>query len=501
MKNRKEIAARLMALVALLLCVATAMSSCGIIIINDREDDVTVPADTTAPPATEVTGPIIDKSPTLDYIEQSGEYLAALDPYDFGGGEVIIKGIGAEKLGGVNASSAGTIISLNRGKRNTAVQDAANVTLTYSEVPGNTEDTDNEALFIDELKRAVKAGESYAEMVVVPQRLVGKLAIEGTLLDVTALNCNYAEQPYFDYNAMQTSGGGELYAIIGDATSDPDYLYGVYFNKTLIKNAGLESPYTLVDSGAWTFDKYLEYMSTVSSFEHGIEELALHCFTDSNYADVLYAGGGFNMLTSAYGAAPTVTVPTDSSTAFLDKIKELFGLKTQWTGDDPEAKFENGEMLFYMALLSRSNALSTASHDWGIVPVPKMDAEQKSYRTLADPDMPVIVIPKNVSNTEGVSYLVNAYFAASYKYLATAYAENQMSYFLRDSESINTVYTIANSAVYDGAYMYGPAYSNVSNATYTSLRNVANGKSSIRNYYDFYASKADSSLRSLAPKK
>ena len=498
MKNRKEIAARLMALVALLLCIATAMSSCGIIIINDRDNDVTVPADTTAPPKTEVTGPTVDKSPTLDYIEQSKEYLAALDVYDFGGREVIIKGIGAEKLGGVSASSAGTIINLNRGKRNTAVQDAANLTITYSEVP---EGVDSETLFIDEIKKAVKAGESYADMLVVPQRLVGKLAIANTLYDVTQLNCNYAEQPYFDYNAMQTSGGGELYAIVGDATRDPDYLYGVYFNKGLIELAGLESPYTLVNSGEWTLDKYVEYMNTVSSAEHGTEDLALHCFTDNNYADVLYAGGGYNMLNSAYGAAPTVTVPTDDSIAFLDKIKELFGLKTQWTKDEPEKKFSDGEMLFYVALLSRSNALSTATYDWGILPIPKKDAEQKSYRTLADPDMPVIVIPGTPGNVEATSYLVNAYFAASYKYLATAYAENQMSYFLRDSESINMVYTIANSAVYDGAYMYGDAYTSVPNATYISLRNVANGKSNIRNYYEFYASKADYSLKSLAPKK
>lgn len=506
-KNRKRNAVRFTAVIALLLCVATAMSSCGIIIINDGKpsSDVTVPAETTAPPKNEVTGPVIDKSPTLDYIEQSKEYLAALDSYDFGGDTILIRGIGAEKLGGVNASSAGTIISLNKGKRNTAVQEAANATLSYMDF--SVTEGDLEKAFVDEFKKAIKAGEKYADMVVIPQGLVGTLAIADTLLDVTTLSCNYAEQPYFDYAAMQASGGGKLYAVAGDATCDPDYLYGVYFNKALIENAGLASPYVLAESGEWTFDKYLEYMNTVGASEHGIENLSLHCFNEANYADVLYAAAGYNMLNSAYGAVPTVTLPTDDSMAFLDKIKALFGLKTQWKSsdneDNPEDAFSSGDMLFYIAPLSRSNALSTATYDWGVVPVPKKDAEQKNYRTLADFDMPMIVIPKTTENIEATSYLVNAYFAASYKYLATAYAENQMSYFLRDSQAINMVYTIANSAVYDGAYMYGKAYSNVSNATYTSLRSVAGGKSNMQNYYEFYSSKANSSLKNsfLTPKK
>ena len=481
---------RVLVLTAVLVAVSMLFTSCGIIIINDNSgaDVTTVPEDTTSSPDDTTSSEKIDKSPTLDYLKLAGDYVTAVPAYDFDGADIVISGIGAEKFGGVNANEAGTINSLNKSKRNKLVQDALNGKLVFTE-------PDVEG-FYESLKEAVNSGERFSDLLIVPQQVVGELALAGLLYDVSELDCNYQE-PYFDFNAMQSSGGNVLYAVIGDATKDPDYLYGVYFNKTLVTGAGLELPYKLVESGEWTFDRFLEYMDTVSASEHGIEDLAIHAFVDVNYADILFEGAGFSMITSVFGEAPVITEPTEEAESFMEKLKNLFETNPKWAGDSPETKFADGEMLYYVSPLQRSNALSTAAADWGIVPMPKGSKEQQNYRTLADPDMPVVVVPKNITDKAETSSLVSALFAASYKYLGTAYAENQMSYFLRDSESVNMVYRIINSAVYDGAYMFSSAYATVSNATITSLRNAALGKSTIRNYYDFYASKADNSMKAL----
>ena len=54
--------------------------------------------------------------------------------------------------------------------------------------------------------------------------------------------------------------GNKLYGITGNcSTSDDDYTWVMFFNKTILAENNLEYPYQLVKDGKWTIDKFLEY--------------------------------------------------------------------------------------------------------------------------------------------------------------------------------------------------------------------------------------------------
>ena len=198
------------------------------------------------------------------------------------------------------------------------------------------------------------------------------------------------------------------------------------------------------------------------------------------------------------GPSPVATFPSELSDILLSKIHTIFNNGTKYNGNSPENDFTAGKMLFYVAPLSRSNALST-DIDFGVVPVPKATADQVEYRTIADPNMPIIAVPANITDTDGTGYLIDALFASSFKFLTSAYAEHQMSYYLRDSMAIDMVYKIANSAVYDAAYMYGPQYTAISNGTYTAVRRVAISGGTMANYYASFSGRTNTAYAFLGP--
>lgn len=498
---------RFLMLIALVTSAALTLSSCGIIIINDTSDpsDTTKPSDTTnssGTPADTTTGEKINQSPTLDYITLSKEYLDALGEIDLGGRNVVIAGVNAETFGGVNQEMVATIMGLNLGKRNTSFETATNSKLVYSEMA--------EDILYDELLAAVQAGEYYADLVVIPQELLGKYVVDGLLYDISQLNCDYSNQPYFDYTAIQKTGGSKLYGLIGDATNNPDYLYATYFNKEIIKNAGLDSPYALVNRGQWTLDKLIEYTATIAGSEHGIEGFVSQGFSGNHYADTFFFAGNYSLVTNAYGNVPVITTPTDAAEALVKKIRDMTKSKTTFlTGEDAEKLFTEGKMAFYTAPMSRSSALASIESDWGLVPVPKTEADQNAFRSIADPSMPVLAVPANVKNVEETSKIVSAYFASSLNFLKSAYAESQMTYYLRDSMAIDMVYLVTKAAVYDMGHMYSyrntdisPAVdllSNVKNASISTLRTVVTKSNTLTHYYNLYKNRAANELQFLAP--
>ena len=493
-------------IVALMLAAALTLSSCGIIIINDTSDpsDTTSPSDTTdsaISPQDTTTGEKINQSPTLDYITLSKEYLEALGEIDLGEREVIIAGPGSEVFGGVESEMVSTIMGLNLGKRNTAFETATNSKLVYSDM--------SEDILYEELLASIQADEYYADLIVIPQQMLGKYVVDGLLYDVSGLTCDYA-QPYFDYTAIQKTGGSKLYGLIGDATNNPDYLYATYFNKDIIEKAGLDNPYALVNRGEWTLDKLIEYSETIAASEHGIDGFIPQGFSGTHYADTFFFAGNYSLVTNALGNAPVITTPTDAAEALVSKIRNMTNSTDEFlTGEDAENLFIEGKMAFYTAPMSRSSVLASIESDWGIVPVPKTDSYQNAFRSIADPDMPILAVPANIKNVEETSKIVSAYFAASHNFLKSAYAESQMTYYLRDSMAIDMVYLITKSAVYDMGYMYSyrdasvsPAVdllSNFKNASITTLRTVATKGRTLSHYYNLYYKRAANEVAFLAP--
>ena len=78
-------------------------------------------------------------------------------------------------------------------------------------------------------------------------------------------------QPWYDANCIEDAS---LYDMLFYVTGsmiilDDDSTGAIVFNKQLINDFNLESPYKFVQKGTWTLDKFAEYAQTVASDLNG----------------------------------------------------------------------------------------------------------------------------------------------------------------------------------------------------------------------------------------
>ncbi len=74
-----------------------------------------------------------------------------------------------------------------------------------------------------------------------------------------------SDKKYIDWMRDGGSYKGQQYGMVDSAPSP----YGFFYNKTLVQKLGLEDPYELQKSGAWTWDKFREYAKGATKDTNG----------------------------------------------------------------------------------------------------------------------------------------------------------------------------------------------------------------------------------------
>ena len=130
---------------------------------------------------------------------------------------------------------------------------------------------DGDANAAGKLASMVRAGDSTYDAAFLMTSSAGSNAQNGDFLDMTALPDIDITKPYWDQSCIHDlSIGGKVYFMTGDiSTIDKKATWILMFNKNLITSFDLESPYTLVNEGKWTVDKFREMSADVSTDLNG----------------------------------------------------------------------------------------------------------------------------------------------------------------------------------------------------------------------------------------
>ena len=161
----------------------------------------------------------------------------------------------------------------------------------------------------------------------------------------------------------------------------------MYFNKDIIANLQLTTIYDLVDNNEWVYEKFFEYVELAKVDDgDGVPTL-----TDT-YGASAQVTFGF-MMTMASGEMLTqmdsddipVLVATDNNrfidvvTYLTEKVANNDGI---YLGADQDIRdlFGNGQSLFWAEVLQHAQTMRQ-SYDlnFGIIPMPKYNAEQENY--------------------------------------------------------------------------------------------------------------------------
>ncbi|MCD7746780.1 MAG: extracellular solute-binding protein [Firmicutes bacterium] len=271
----------------------------------------------------------------------------------------------------------------------------------------------------------------------------------------------------------QLSIGGNHYMVSGDiAVSDKECTWVVYFLKDLLAAVGItESPYDLVKSGEWTWDKMYS-MASVAGFDTNgdgyldtSDRFGLTTHNESYAAS--WQSAGLKLVTTDSDGIPQISWGTDEFFEVYEKIKNIL--------DDSDVVYCNNDSFTQSALLTEQTLFLAmdislardyreSEYEFGIVPYPKYSEDIDRYYSYMTLSSCTMVVPITCSNTERTGIITEALAYYGQEYITPAYYDVQLkARYSRDEESQEMLDIIFTYRAYDlGVFFdWGGAYSSL----------------------------------------
>lgn len=262
-----------------------------------------------------------------------------------------------------------------------------------------------------------------------------------------------------DVNNALTIDGVPLMAYSDESIYTFERSVCIVFNGQAITNNQLESPYDLVDSGEWTYQKMFEMVRAVTQIDSEGETTFYGCSGMSDYAATSYwFGCGQTMLTTernntgmrfSIGSNEAILKVTEALLALVDAGQmELKG----WEGSDGKwiSTFKQGNALFQNNIVGKVRLLrDVEGWNYGVLPYPKYDAAQDNYYSRVV-DAWLHVVPKTCSDIDRASVILEALASGSSQYVFPAYYDKVLKYqIMRNPEDIEMLELIRAHRTFD----------------------------------------------------
>jgi len=371
--------------------------------------------------------------------------------------------------------------------RNMAIMDIFNCTIAEQKY------TDSGAL-MSGIKKSVNSGDSQFDAAYI--RFSGNLnslATGNFLLDFNQLSNMDLTQPWWDQNCVSMGSiNGKLFAVTGDIEIlDKGAINAFVFNKQLQANYQIEDLYSLVKTGKWTLGKLLELSKQISEDLNGDgimdkeDRYGLLYYRDSIPAfltatdeyiarkdenDLPYMSFNsekvYNALESIYEVIYDENVAFHTMRAFGDAGFIIEGTKM----------FQNNQALLMYIRMTEIEGLRGMETDFGILPFPKYDENQKNYLSLVNASIGSALAVPSTADPEASGAVLEAMAYESRYTLLPAYYDvmlkNKVS---RDSDSEEMLNIIFGNKTYDlgGIYDFGGIVGELMYHTMTFKRTMA----------------------------
>lgn len=295
---------------------------------------------------------------------------------------------------------------------------------------------------------------------------------------------NLAEMPYIDYdmpwwdsNCVEaTTYNGQFYLAICDISLGlTRSARGMIFNRDLIRHYQLEDPYELVKNNQWTLDKLAHMIQSSSEDLDGDQQ-----WTDEDRYGLLsegstnvshfVTGAGEPIFVTHQDGSITIDVFNERTMGIIDTIRSFLidpTISRNYSELTPDGDrhvygrrlFSADKFLFTQAGLSLFDefAANNMESEYGIVPNPKVSADQENYAHRPDRNSTGLVIPatNQQEDLERIAILIDDMAYMSSKTVLPAYYETIINLRrARVPEMGEMVDLIKNSIYYDISFIH-----------------------------------------------
>ena len=390
----------------------------------------------------------------------------------------------------IGTDNSGDMIQDAIWQRNLNVEERFGITLNLQ--PTQTTGLANVGA---EIKQMVMAGSDEFDMIVSTGNSTVTQGIYPYVYELSNLKYLNIEQPWWRDNAIRAlSFDGQHYRfLMGDNTLN-DYLKcgAMLYNKAIYEDVfgDPDEPYKLVLDGTWTWDKVMEMCEASYNDANGDGQL--------NRGDVfgLIWTGNDVMTHVVMSCNPDLFVYTEAgvpdlsafnserNVAVIEKLIQVFhGTSGVWLSDvnvDNAYKyFAQDESLLYTCRFSNlvSAAMREMESDYGVLPLPKFDTDQKEYVTNIQSSATITCLPKTVPNSriDMVDAVLEGWASEAYRVVLTPFIETALKLkYSRDALSGQVIDIVFDTAGLNFLEMYSDPTGGIFS---TGLVNqVTNGK-------------------------
>ena len=274
---------------------------------------------------------------------------------------------------------------------------------------------------ITELRNSITAQEGTYDIVAGWSCRIVPLTTEGIFHDLKSTAYYNSEDEWWSSTITDAlTVGGKIYLNTGDiAASYMDSCMAIAVNQKVAKDFGYDydSFYDIVDSGEWTMEYFNQLVKDAYHDENGNsirdEQDKFGLVGIHTDGDAFWAASNISIIDNNGTDRPSLSFNVEKVQGMVDKVYTLFydnigaeiasdkaGVSVFADSDATRAHFQKDLAMFTMVSLGGLADLSTMETVYGVLPMPKYDADQKDYRTYVQQGMSLWCIPVDVADKD-----------------------------------------------------------------------------------------------------
>ncbi len=347
------------------------------------------PEDTTEAPSAETTAPQGPAETTADLYDEEGYLKDDLPELNFGDTINFIWWTDVENLEFYveeeNADPIGDAIF----KRNATVEQRLGVEIEWIEQKGQFNNGVGQA-YCNFVGNQYASGETEIDVMTAHTRTIALCSQKGYCVDLLELEYLDFEKPWWPKDLVETATiGDELYYVTGDCSTNALHMmYTIFYNKDIMENNKIDDPAQMVLDDTWTIDEF--HRITKGLYQDLDQDGAVtkgdaFGFTTLNWhLDGIYYGADMILVENDPEKLLKISPDYSSEKAvnLASKMYEWISTERIYTSSSHTEPYMNGNA--FMTIGRNSDVMKKVDDidfKYGIVPCPKYDINQESYRT------------------------------------------------------------------------------------------------------------------------
>lgn len=326
------------------------------------------------------------------------------------------------------------------------------------------------------------------------------LAAENIFQDLTTIENLDLTKHYWDQGLYEgLSIDGKLFYITGDISTKANAgTFLMMFNKKLAADYDLPDLYKAVREHQWTLDMLNDIIKEYGYVDDGDSKLG----TEDTFGMgiqieaylALFFGAGGRMILKDSDQMPYLDLNTEKNIAILDKIYDVTRKDNKtidshdylnvppFTTENKFAStkaFTENRCIFYLSNAANILGLREMESEFGVLPTPLFDTNQKSYYSYVYHGVSLFVIPVMNTRTAFTGFALEALAAESYKRVTPAYYEQSLKRkSTRDADSWDMLDIVFRNRLWDLGY-----YARFSGLDDSFIQQIKKGTSSFSKWY------------------